>query len=676
MEYFNNILAVEVSWLIDQGIISKSNYDNLVKRNHINIVRRGCRNTPALAAYDSMPERYRSKTSKRVGGDPYKQAQINQLEIRIEANINASEFFDNYKLTDGRSLPKETRREYYANAVVLDAIHTLINDKRAKHSALGHKASRAWEQISDAVQELDRSKYPHALPANFHRLEDRYKKYLKEGIESLIHKNFANKNAAKVDDDVKEAVLIQLLSDPRNLDNAQVMRYYNELAEKMSWAKITSATAAVWRDKNDVMIYARRRGETNYINKKTMHVKRSRPTCPLYFWTIDGWDAELMYQATVTDKKTGYTRITYHNRPTMVIVLDPCTNYPIGYSIGDKENPDLIKEALRNAIHHTKELWGEMYQVHQMQSDNYGRGAMKPYFKAMCDKYTPAQIHNAKAKVIEPWFKYFNKKHCQPEMNWSGFGVTSNKESQPNGDYLNKYRKEFPDYDGVVEMLVEKLEIERAAQLAEYLQKWAETPEEDKVILATERYLMNFGEVLAHSKTDKKTTVMIQDNGVKVTINGIKRDYDCFDVTFRDHYSTQWEIRFDPRDTTKVMAVNADETLQYLLEEKYVQPMALKDRKPGDSGELQRVRDFNKFQNDRNIEFYQKQNDDLAEIMPIMRQLDTLQKLMICDSHGQHKDRRNDGRRQTTPNPLKGDLKSRAVDVEIEDEEMDFRNLY
>ena len=31
-----------------------------------------------------------------------------------------------------------------------------------------------------------------------------------------------------------------------------------------------------------------------------------------------------------------------------------------------------------------------------------------------------------------------------------------------------------------------------------------------------------------------------------------------------------------------------------MLEEKYVQPMALADRKPGDAEQLQRVRDFNK----------------------------------------------------------------------------------
>jgi hypothetical protein len=223
-------------------------------------------------------------------------------------------------------------------------------------------------------------------------------------------------------------------------------------------------------------------------------------------------------------------------------------------------------------------------------------------------------------------------------------------------------------------MVIEKLEIERALKIDEYMAKWEATPADDKVILAADRYLMNFGKVLSNDKTGKKTTVMLQDNGLKVTIDGFKREYDCFDVTMRDHYSVQWEIRYDPTDLSKVMAVNADETLRYMLEEKYVQPMALKDRKQGDSGQLQKVKEFNQFQKDRNAEFYQKQYDNLVEIMPVMRELDTLQKLMICDSHGQHKDRRNDGR--TSIGSAAKALRSRATTVEAEDEETDFRNLY
>ena len=50
MEYYNNALCFEAGWLIDNDIVSKSNYDKLTKRNKLQVVRRACRNTPALVA--------------------------------------------------------------------------------------------------------------------------------------------------------------------------------------------------------------------------------------------------------------------------------------------------------------------------------------------------------------------------------------------------------------------------------------------------------------------------------------------------------------------------------------------------------------------------------------------------------------------------------------------------
>ena len=80
--------------------------------------------------------------------------------------------------------------EYYANAIILDAVHRVISNKKAKRSALGGRNTRAWSQICEAVMDLDRTKYPHNLPANPRRLEEKYKTYMKEGSQSLIHKKF------------------------------------------------------------------------------------------------------------------------------------------------------------------------------------------------------------------------------------------------------------------------------------------------------------------------------------------------------------------------------------------------------------------------------------------------------------------------------------------------------
>ena len=149
---------------------------------------------------------------------------------------------------------------------------------------------------------------------------------------------------------------------------------------------------------------------------------------PMLYWSIDGWDAELYYRRSVTDKK-GHTVVTYNNRLTIVVVLDPCGDYPVGYAIGERESPELIRTALRNAVNHTEQLFGQRYRTGQLQSDHYALKNLAPVYGVVGEKVTPARVGNAKAKVVEPYFRRLNKNYCQYMRNWSGFGLTARKES-------------------------------------------------------------------------------------------------------------------------------------------------------------------------------------------------------------------------------------------------------
>jgi len=633
MQYYNNVLTVESRWLIDNNVMSKSNYNWLSVHRDINVVRRGCAGTPALVAFDSLPDRFKTKVLELVP-DPYRTAKTNAVEDCIEQSSQTAHFFDDYVIEGSRHLPPDKRREYYANAIIFDGIKKLIANRHAKRTALGHAATRFWDEISVCVQALDTKIYPHALPSNARSLERKYKKYIDEGPESLIHKAYKeqHKNAAKVADYNQQSALMVLMSDPRNLDNEQVSRLYNMLAEQMMWKKIGAGTVAVWRDKFDDVIYARRHGATAYRNNKAMQVKRKAPVYPLQFWTLDGWDVELMYQTT---NEKGVT--VYHNRPTIVVVLDACCKYPIGYAIGTHETPELIKEALRNAAKHTAQLFGTMYRTAQVQSDNYAIKKMMPTYTGVAEVATPAAVKNAKAKIIERWFEYFNKKYCQLEKNWSGFGVTSSKKLQPNSEYLNKERHNFPTYEELCAKLVRFLEAERAELHDEYVACFNDTPAERLTELSYEQYLMLFGATTGNRN-------LLQGSGLKITIGGVKHDYDCFDPDFRKYASAHWEVRYDPDDRTKVLAVNEDETLRFMLEEKYVQPMALADRKEGDAEQLRRVLDFNRRQENRIVDELGGYIETAAGLLENNTALSTLQKLMITDSRGQHKDRRNAAR--------------------------------
>lgn len=621
MEYFNNILAVEVGWMIREGIMKDYDYKHLAYRSHdIQVIRPACRNTPALVAYDSMPDRYKKAIVERVG-DPRKQARQNVLEGLIEHSATATTFFEDYMIDDDRHLPADKRREYYTNAVVLDGVKRLIESRNSKRKALGNRATRFWDEISEAVQELDLTKWPHTLPANARSLERKYQRYLAEGYGSLVHKAYQNgsKNAAKVADENQKAMLVTFMSDPRNLDNEQVARLYNMVAQQMDWKKITASAVAVWRDKCDDLIFARRHGAEKYRAGREMQVRRSAPTRPLLFWTMDGWDVELLYQ-----HKPDKGATTYHNRLTMVVVLDGCCRYPIGFAVGHNESPALIREALRDAERETQRLFGRMYRVGQLQSDHFAMKNLAPTYQTVADKVTPARVKNAKAKPIEAWFNYFNKKYCQMQTNWSGFGITSRKELQPNTEYITKYKHQFPDFEGCVKQIVGFIQAERAELETAYV---AQFEAEGLIELKTAQYLMAFGESTGERR------YLLQGCGIRCTIGGRKMDYDCFDTHFRKYPSTRWQLRYDPEDPHYAVAVSEDESLQFTLEEKYIQPMALADRTEGDAAELKRVMDFNR----------RKEQELMDELTPMderARELlenTTLSKLLITDSRGQHK---------------------------------------
>ncbi len=368
-----------------------------------------------------------------------------------------------------------------------------------------------------------------------------------------------------------------------------------------------------------------------------MQNKREKPTAPLLYWTLDGWDVELYYQRDEINKQ-GHNVTTYSNRLTLVVVLDPHGMYPIGYAIGTHETPALIKEALRNAANHTAELWGVRYCSNQLQSDHYGIKTMSDVYHLMGKTFTPAAVGNAKGKIIEPYFLYLNKNYCQYMPNWSGFGVTSGKNKQPNSDALNAKRKTFPTLEECVAQITKIIELERARKREAYMAGWSKLLDNRKIRLSDEQYLLNFG-------ADTGFRNAIEGQGLRPTIEGVKRTYDCFDPRFREHAHVRWAVMYDPAHLDRVLAVSEDGRLRFMLEEKYVQPMALADRKEGDAEQLARVDNFNSQLKGKIINELAATTETIHQLISRHPALEgSLAKAVLCDSNGQHKNRRNQAR--------------------------------
>jgi hypothetical protein len=252
---------------------------------------------------------------------------------------------------------------------------------------------------------------------------------------------------------------------------------------------------------------------------------------------------------------------------------------------------------------------------------------MTPIYEMMSRILTPARVRNAKTKPIESYFSRLNETYCKRWNNWSGYGITTNPKKQPNSEALNRLRHGFPDEAGVRRQIEEMIQAERALKITQFRAMMDNLPAERRLPLSREHYLFSFG-----SETGQKYA--IEGSGLRPTLLGVKRDYDCFDIRFREYAGKRWTVRYDPDDLREVLAVSEDGTLRFMLSEKYVQPMALADRKEGDAAELQKVYDFN----DRLEQYVAGELAGAYEkAEEYIRRDDILNRLLICDSNGQHK---------------------------------------
>ncbi|MNF73818.1 hypothetical protein D3C84_558290 [compost metagenome] len=489
----------------------------------------------------------------------------------------------------------------------------------------------------------------HKLPTTSRGLRIRLAEYQKNSYAGLISGRLQNQNATKVKDNDQMALIDELLAKHTNLDNTQVASLYNTVAELMTWKTITPQTVANRKEERNLVVFAGRKGSTALSNSVLMQNKRMAPTKPMLFWTVDGWDAELLYQRTESNKK-GYSVTTYTNRLTMVLVLDPFNKYPVGYAIGTHETPELIKEAFRNALQHTRELFGAYFRPYQLQTDNYNRKALTPLYQACSVHYTPAKVKNAKSKVIEPFFNRFNKEYCQMFDNWSGHNMNSGSKNQPNDEMLNKLRHQFPDEQGCRNQLIRAVEMDRSKKCEAYLNQWSEVSPEHKSEMSHEMYLRYLGQTTGY-------TNRLEGQGLTPTINGQTLCFDSFDTNFRKLAHLDWAVKYDPADLSKVLVTNANSnkgklteivgTYEFVLEQKHIQPMALAERTEGDALKLAEVKNYN-----NNVMQYitgerQQNAERLEELFQRPQLQDTLAKLILVDSRGQHKDRKSDNRLAT-----------------------------
>ena len=582
MEYIDNSLCATKMELVP-SIMTGTNLQNLILRKQVKIVVRGCRGRLAQYSVDSLPKKYREECYRRFDIPPMPRVK-SRLEELIAPYPEAVKYYHAYRLPDGRCLPQERIEQYTAEAQILEAIsqywmaHTSV---RGKGGSRPVSKGTFYGWMVDQMETISQTEYPHKLPQSADNLKRKHARYKKEGLDSLVHKGYNNRNASKLEQSEQEAYLLMLLAHQNQLTNRQVAKLYNEVALHRGWESLTTSAVAKIAKKHDLLLEAGRMGITKFRANARVAIRRSKPSRSMSYWVLDGWEAELYYQQTVERRGTNNTR--YDCRLVVVVVLDASCSYPVGYAIGDRESKALITQALMAAVHHTEELFGARLAPRQLQMDNYDIKELMPLYASMAGKVTPAQAKNARAKIVEPYFSYLNTQYCKLQPNWAGYGVVSAQGKNPNTDALNILKHDTPTKEEVIRQIHLMIAEERAKKQSEYLELY--DGDLTGIELSREVYLENFG-------LRQERMIGQSIYGLTPTIYGQTRYYECLDLGWRQQRHQKWQVFYDPSELSSVLAISEDGKYKYLLTEKHVQPMALEDQTEKDTAELKKVRDF------------------------------------------------------------------------------------
>ncbi len=446
-EYYNNTLCIQAGWLYGQGeIITKNNYRNLLRRNWLNVLRRGCKGTPALVEFDTIPTRFKSKIIDKLG-DPTKTVQHYKFKDYLINDLKAVKFFADYTLDNGEPLPQKNISEYVANSIVLNAIYEITSDPRRSKKTFNSKVG-LWDKIIEVVEDLPKHTYPHSLPSNKRRLKEKLRNYKKNGYESLIHKGFCNKNSEKINDDAKRWLLSRWADRVNRVATTkQLFNEYNTRAEGEGWKKLKEeATIYNYLHQEEIihLWHGYRYGELKSKEKFAFQFSTKLPSMRDSLWYSDG--TKLNYYFLDDNGKIATCQV-YE-------VMDAFSEVLLGFHISPTEDYEAQFFAFRMAA----KVSGQ--RPYQLGFDNQG-GHKKLNSGNMLSKLSRLSIktqpYNGKSKTIESAFGRFQQQFLKQDWFFTGQNITAKSdESKANMEYIMANKHNLPSLADVKETYIKR----------------------------------------------------------------------------------------------------------------------------------------------------------------------------------------------------------------------------
>lgn len=430
----------------EYGIMTKPNYDYLKK--YLIVERRSAPGVSALIAFESIPHKYQQKVIN-LFGDPYKTTKHNHLQSYLQNDEATNRFFNDYTLDNGLPLPEQTKKEYIANACVLNAIHTLTSQTSARRKALGGSNTKIWDKIAVIIDELPKHTYPHSLPKNHRDLKAKCealtgktsKRYPVAGLEGLIHRGFCNKNPEKINDNAKLWILSRWTNQVERCATVmQLFKEYNKKAVLENWKPLVKKDAIyTYLKQTESMWTAHRYGELKAKAKFDYQQTTILPSMRDSLWYSDGTKMNFYY---LDDKGKMATCQVYE-------VMDAFSEVFLGYHVSATENYEAQYYAYKMAA----EVAGHRpYEIKFDGQGGHSKLQSGDFLNKMARMSVKTKPYNGSSKTIESAFGRFQQQIMAKAWFFTGQNIGSKKaESKANMEFILANKQNLPTLSEAVD---------------------------------------------------------------------------------------------------------------------------------------------------------------------------------------------------------------------------------
>jgi hypothetical protein len=528
-------------------------------------------------------------------GNPYEYIAKAPIKKLVVTDAKAETFYTHYKFDGNKSLPLDHIKNYVTAASWLNMIIKCNEDKKYIKKELNLSLAAFYENVK-AIIEADKIE----LPSSYKRLREKMKEYQDTGYACLIDWRFGNTNGVKVDDELSESILFEMIANPNQHDDAWVCLQYNAWAMRNDRKTITEATVGNYRRKNNAILVMQREGREAYYNKFSKSVKGFRPSAPLYL--VESDDNHLDFFFVDWEDKTAHK---FYHKFKAIVVIDSFNDYVLGYAFSQVLTPDTVKEAYLNAMYHIKELTGSWYLPHEVKTDRYAIGQLEPFYQGL-GNYFKTPVGSKRRGYLE---QFFGSTHWKRSMkfgtnNYTGNNITSINEGV-NKEVLKLNASNYPTVQEApqhIEAHFERLRLmpdaKGISKQAAWLAAFKNMPADKLKPISDMEFLLKLGTVRNELNT-------ITDRGLDISINNKRYNYDIADEYYFEHKGCRVNTIYDPYDLSRVLITDFNR-LRFLATAPTYQPRALADQQDGDRARLNAHLDGKQ----RHVDFVVKKQDE------------------------------------------------------------------